>query len=128
MQQAGDCDFFVWVDKEMSPYEKGLAKYLRGMEEKRIADNDRVDAFIEEKCKEHYNKLQQDLELGQNDKVDAMIGKKKCKKHYDKLRREFGLGQNNWKMLNAAILVIILLLVFYVSDYSGTRSTKLMLK
>jgi len=66
--------------------------------------------------------------LGQNDKVDALIGKKKCKKHYDKLQQEFGLSQNNWKMLKAALLVVILFLVFYVSGYSGTRSTKLMLK
>jgi hypothetical protein len=76
MQKAGDCDFFVWADKEMSPYEKGLAKYLKEMEEKMIANNDRVHAFIEEKCKEHYDKLRRDLELGQNDKVDAMIEKK----------------------------------------------------
>jgi hypothetical protein len=40
MQKVDDCDFFVWADKEMSPYEKGLTKYLREMEEKRIADND----------------------------------------------------------------------------------------
>jgi hypothetical protein len=118
---------FFWADKEMSPYEKELAKYLREMEEKMIANNDKVNAFIKEKCNEHYDKLQRDLELGQNDKVDALIGKK-CKKHYDKLRRKFGLGQNNWKMLRAALLVVILLLVFYVSGYSGTRSTKLMLK
>jgi tRNA isopentenyl-2-thiomethyl-A-37 hydroxylase MiaE len=76
MQKVDDCDFFVWADKEMSPYEKGLTKYLREMEEKRIADNDWVDAFIEEKCNEHYDKLRRDLELGQNDKVNALIGKK----------------------------------------------------
>lgn len=63
----------------MSPYDKGLAIYLRGMEEKRIANNDILDAFIEEKCKEHYDKLRRELEFGQNDKVDAMI-EKKCKK------------------------------------------------
>jgi len=128
MQKAGDCDFFVWANKEMSRYEKGLAKYLKEMEDKRVVDNDKLDAFIEGKCKQHYDKLRRDLELGQNDKVDAMIGKK-CKKHYDKIRREFGLGQNTtWMMLRAALLVAILLLVFYVSGYSGTKSTKLMLK
>jgi hypothetical protein len=129
MQKAGDCDFFVWADKEMSPYEKGLAKYLKEMEDKRVADNDRFDAFIEEKCNQHYDKLRQDLELGQNDKVDAMIGKKMQKKHYDKIRQEFGMGQNTtWMMLRAALLVVFLLLVFNVSGYSGTRITKLMLK
>jgi hypothetical protein len=60
----------------MSPYEKGLAKYLKEMKDKRVVDNDRFDAFIEEKCKQHYDKLRRDLELGQNDKVDTMIGKK----------------------------------------------------
>jgi hypothetical protein len=53
-----------------------LAKYLKEMEKKRIADNDRFDAFIEEKCKQHYDKLLRNLEFGQNDKVDAMIEKK----------------------------------------------------
>jgi hypothetical protein len=61
MQKASDCDFFVWVDKEMSPYENDLVKYLREMEEKMNADNNRVDAFIGEKCKEHYDKLWRDL-------------------------------------------------------------------
>jgi len=70
---------FFWADKEMSPYEKELAKYLREMEEKMIANNDKVNAFIKEKCNEHYDKLQRDLELGQNDKVDALIGKKNAR-------------------------------------------------
>ncbi len=68
------------------------------MEERRHADNDRVDELIERKCKEHYDTLR------------------------------LGLGQNNGKMLRAALLVVILLLVFYFSGYSGPRSTKLMLK
>jgi len=127
MQKAGDCDFFVWADREMSLYEKGLAKYLRGMEEKKTADYDRISSYMEEKCIEQCDKLQRDLELGQNDKVDALIGKK-CKKHYNKLRQELGLCQNNSKMLKAAFLVVILVLLFYVSGYSETRSTKLMLK
>jgi len=45
----------------MSPYENDLVKYLREMEEKMNADNNRVDAFIGEKCKEHYDKLWRDL-------------------------------------------------------------------
>lgn len=79
MQKAGDCDFFVWANKEMSHYEKGLAKYLKEMKDKRVADNNRFDAFTEEKCNQHYDKLRRDLELGQNDKVDAMIGKKNAR-------------------------------------------------
>jgi hypothetical protein len=57
MQKAGDCNFFVWADREMSLYEKGLVKYLREMEEKKTADNDRISAYIGEKCKEQYDKL-----------------------------------------------------------------------
>jgi len=127
MPKAGDCDFFVWADREMSPYEKGLAKYLREMEEKKTADNDRISAYIREKCREQYDILRRDLELGQTDKVDALIGKK-CKKHYAKLRQEFGLCQANSKLLKAAFLVVILVLLFYVSSYSETRSSKLMLQ
>jgi hypothetical protein len=126
MQKAGDCDFFVWADREMSPYEKGLAKYLRGMEEKKTADYDRISAYMDEKCIEQCDKLRRDLELGQNDKVDALIGKK-CKKHYNKLRQELGLCQNNSKMLKPAFLVVILVFLFYGSGYSDTKSTKLML-
>lgn len=129
MQKADDCDFFVWVDKEMSHYEKGLAKYLKEMEDKRFADNDRFDAFIEEKCKQHYDKLRWDLEVGQNDKVNAMIGKKNAKSIMIKYSGSLGWAKKTtWMMLRAALLVAILLLVFYVSGYSGTKSTKLMLK
>jgi hypothetical protein len=62
MQKAGDCDFFVWADREMSSYEKGLVKYLREMEEKKTADNDRISAYIREKCIEQYDILRRDLE------------------------------------------------------------------
>jgi uncharacterized membrane protein (DUF106 family) len=48
-----DCDFFEWADKEMSAYEKRLAQHLKEMEEKRQADNDKVEELIEKKkCKE----------------------------------------------------------------------------
>jgi hypothetical protein len=97
------------------------------MEEKKTADNDRISTYIREKCIEQYDILRRDLELGQNDKVDAFVGKK-CKKHYVKLRQELWLCQNNLKLLKAAFLVVILVLLFYVSGYSETRSTKLMLK
>jgi hypothetical protein len=70
------------------------------MKERRLADNDRVEELIERKCKEHY----------------------------DQLRRELGLGRNNRKMFWATALVIILLLVFYFSGYSGSRGTILMLE
>jgi hypothetical protein len=68
------------------------------MEERRHADNDRVEELIERKCKEHYDTLR------------------------------LGLGQNNGKMFRATALAIILLLVFYFSGYSGSRGTNLMLE
>jgi DNA-binding SARP family transcriptional activator len=49
MQKAGDCDFFEWVDKEISAYEKRLAQHLKEMEERRQADNDKVEELIEKK-------------------------------------------------------------------------------
>jgi hypothetical protein len=84
----------------MSAYEKRLTEHLQQMKERRLADNDRVEELIERKCKEHY----------------------------DQLRRELGLGRNNRKMFWATALVIILLLVFYFSGYSGSRGTILMLE
>jgi hypothetical protein len=86
LQKAGDCDFFDWADKEMSAYEKRLTKHLKEKEERRHADNDKVEELIEIKCNEHY----------------------------DKLQRELGLGQNNWKMFWITLLVVILLLVVIV--------------
>ncbi|XP_062165459.1 uncharacterized protein LOC133871982 isoform X2 [Alnus glutinosa] len=50
-KKAGDCDFFEWADKEMSAYEKRLAQHLKEMEERRQADNDKVEELIEKKCK-----------------------------------------------------------------------------
>jgi hypothetical protein len=104
MQKAGDCDYFDWADNKMIAYEEGLMKYLRGMEERRLAEKNKVDELIDQKCKEHANKLHRELELGQNN------------------------GQNNGKMFRAALLVGILVLGFYFINYSGPRSTKLMLK
>jgi hypothetical protein len=92
--------FIEWADKEMSAYEKRLTEHLQQMEERRLADNDRVEKLIEIKCK----------------------------KHYDQLRRELGLGRNNGMMFWATILVIILLLVFYFSGYSGSSGTIFMLE
>jgi hypothetical protein len=75
-------------------------EYLQQMEDRMHADNVRVEELIERKCREH------------------------C----DQLRRELGSSQNNGNMLRVALLVVILVLVFYFSGFSGPRSTKLMLK
>jgi hypothetical protein len=100
MQKARDCDFFEWPDKEMSAYEMRLMERLKDIDERRHVDNDRLEKLIE----------------------------RKCKKQYDKLWPKLGLGQNNGKMFWATALGIILLLVFYVSGYNGSRGTNLMLK
>jgi hypothetical protein len=100
MQKVNDCDFFEWADKEMYAYEKRLIEHLKNMEERRHVNNDRLEKLIERKCKEQY----------------------------DKLPRELRLCQNNKKMFRAMAFVIILLLVFYFSSYSGSRGTNLMLK
>jgi hypothetical protein len=75
-------------------------EYLQQMKDRMHADNVRVEELIERKCREH------------------------C----DKLQRELGSSQNNGNMLRTALLVVILVLVFYFSGFSGPRSTKLMLK
>jgi hypothetical protein len=36
------------------------------MEERRLADYDKVDELIERKCNEHYDQLQQELGLDRN--------------------------------------------------------------
>jgi hypothetical protein len=104
VQKAGDCDYFDWADNKMTAYDDGLMKYLRGMEERRLVEENKVDELIDKKCKEHAYKLRRELGLGQNN------------------------GQNNGKMFRAALLVGILVLGFYFINYSRPRSTKLMLK
>jgi len=45
----------------MTIYEEGLMKYLRGMKERRLAEKDKVDELIDQKYKEHANKLRREL-------------------------------------------------------------------
>jgi len=49
MNKVIDFDIFEWVDNEMSGYEKRLAQHLKEMEERRQADNDKVEELIEKK-------------------------------------------------------------------------------
>jgi preprotein translocase subunit SecF len=113
MKKAGDCDFSEWADKEMSAYEKRLEQHLKEMEERRQADNDRVEELIEKKCKEQLAQHLKEME----ETVEELIGKK-CKEQ---------LAQHG-KMFRVSLLVIILVLAFYFSSYSEPRHTNLMLK
>jgi len=114
MQKVGDCDFFEWADKKMSAYEKGLAQHLKEMEERRQADNDKVEELIGKKCKEQLAQYLKEME----EKVEELI-EKKCKEQ---------LAQRNKKMFRVLLLVVILLLAFYFCSYSEPRHTNLMLK
>jgi len=116
MQKVGDCDFFEWADKKMSAYEKGLAQHLKEMEERRQADNDKVEELIEKKCKEQLAQHLKEME----EKVEELI-EKKCKEQ---------LAQRNEKMFRVLLLVVILLLAlaFYFCSYSEPRHTNLMLE
>jgi predicted RND superfamily exporter protein len=114
MQKAGDCDFFEWADKEMSAYEKRLAQHLKEMEERRQANNDKVEELIEKKCKEQLAQHLKEME----EKVEELI-KKKCNEQ---------LAQHNGKMFRVSLLVVILILAFYFCSYSEPRHINLMLK
>jgi CHASE3 domain sensor protein len=116
MQKVGDCDFFEWADKKMSAYEKGLAQHLKEMEERRQADNDKVEELIGKKCKEQLAQHLKEME----EKVEELI-EKKCKEQ---------LAQRNEKMFRVLLLVVILLLAlaFYFCSYSEPRHTNLMLE
>jgi CHASE3 domain sensor protein len=98
----------------MSAYEKGLAQYLKETEERRQADNDKVEELIEKKCKEQLAQHLKEME----EKVKELI-EKKCKEQ---------LAQCNEKMIRVLLLVVILLLAFYFCSYSEPRPTNLMLK
>jgi type VI protein secretion system component VasF len=100
----------------MSAYEKGLAQYLKETEERRQADNDKVEELIEKKCKEQLAQHLKEME----EKVEELI-EKKCKEQ---------LAQRNEKMFRVLLLVVILLLAlaFYFCSYSEPRHTNLMLE
>jgi hypothetical protein len=74
-----------------------------------------------------YLQQMEDIMHTDNVRVEELM-KRKCREHCDQLRRELGSSPNNGNMFRVALLVVILVLVFYFSGFSGPRSTKLMLK
>jgi hypothetical protein len=93
----------------MFAYEKKLMEHLKDMEERRQANIDRFEKLIETKYKENmdqYVKLRRQLELCQ---ING------------------NLYQYRDEMFKAAVTVIILLLLFYLRGYSGSRGSNLML-
>jgi CHASE3 domain sensor protein len=139
MQKVGDCDFFEWADKKMSAYEKGLAQHLKEMEERRQADNDKVEELIGKNCKDQLAQQLKEME----EKVEELI-EKKCKEQLAQHLKEMEekveeliekkckeqLAQRNEKMFRVLLLVVILLLAlaFYFCSYSEPRHTNLMLE
>jgi len=85
MQKVGDCDFFEWADKKMSAYEKGLAQHLKEMEERRQADNDKVEELIGKNCKDQLAQQLKEME----EKVEELIEKNVRNNQRNVMRRCF---------------------------------------
>jgi uncharacterized protein (DUF342 family) len=129
MQRKGDCDFFAWANNEMTTYETKIMERLKVLDDRRNADNDRLEKLIETKVNDQYLKLEKLIEKKYNDqyvKLEKMI-EEKYKNKYVKLRWELEQCQTNGKIFRGMIVVVILLFVFYLSGYSGSRGTYLML-
>jgi len=121
--------FFAWANNEMTTYETKIMERLKVLDDRRNADNDRLEKLIETKVNDQYLKLEKLIEKIYNDqyvKLEKLI-EEKYKNKYVKLRRELEQCQSNGKIFWGMIVVVILLLIFYLSGYSGSRGTYLML-
>jgi uncharacterized membrane protein len=132
MQRTGGCDFFAWANNEMTTYETKIMERLKVLDDRRKADSDRLEKLIEKKYNDQYVKLEKLIEKKYKDeyvKLEKLI-EKKYNDQYVKLQRELELCRTNGKMFRmfrAMIVVVILLLVFYLSGYGGSRGIYLML-
>jgi len=88
-----------------------LEEHMRNMEEGRQADIDKVEKMT----------------MANIDRLEKLI-ETKHNEQYARLRLELGLCQSNIKMFWAAIVVIILGLIIYLSSYSGSKVSCLMLE
>jgi hypothetical protein len=95
----------------MTSYEKRLEEHMRDMEEGRRADIEKVEKMT----------------MSNIDRLEKLI-ETKHKEQYARLRLELGLCQSNRKMFWVAVVVIILGLVIYLSGYSGSEVSYLMLE
>ncbi|XP_062154844.1 uncharacterized protein LOC133862932 [Alnus glutinosa] len=110
-KEAGDCDFFRWADNDMTSYEKRLEEHMRDMEEGRRADIEEVEKMT----------------MANIDRLEKLI-ETKYNEQYARLRLELGLRQSNRKMFWVAVVVVSLGLVIYLSGYSGSKVSYLMLE
>jgi hypothetical protein len=95
----------------MTSYEKRLEEHMRDMEEGRRADIEKVEKMT----------------MTNIDRLEKLI-ETKHNEQYARLRLELGLRQSNRKMFWVAVVVIILGLIIYLSGYSGSKVSYLMLE
>jgi len=95
----------------MTSYEKRLEEHMRDMEEGRRADIEKVEKMT----------------MANIDRLEKLI-ETKHNEQYARLRLELGLRQSNRKMFWVAVVVVILGLVIYLSGYSGSKVSYLMLE
>jgi hypothetical protein len=95
----------------MTTYEKNFVEYLKRMEDGRQADIGRLQ-----------NRISVDMVRLEN----LMLSRNQ--ELYAKIRSELGLCDSNRKMFWAAFFMIVFVLVLYISGFSGSRVSYLMLK
>lgn len=97
------------ANNEMTTYETKIMERLKVLDDRRNADNDRLDKLIETKVNDQYLKLEKLIEKKYNDqyvKLEKLI-EEKYKKKYVKLRRELEQCQTNGKIFRGMIVVVI---------------------
>jgi len=67
MRKKSDCDYFAWADKEMTAYEMKVTECLKVLDDRRLADNDRLEKLLETKYNDQYIKLEKLIEKTIND-------------------------------------------------------------
>jgi len=79
--------FFAWANNEMTTYETKIMERLKVLDDRRNANNDRLEKLIETKVNDQYLKLEKLIEKIYNDqyvKLEKLI-EEKYKNKYVKL-------------------------------------------
>lgn len=115
MQKPGDCKLFEWADQEMCIYEKTLMERLKGKEEGMRAEIARLENLMETKLTKY------------KANIETQSGQIRLQLEMYQTREK--MYQFREKMYQAALVLVILLLLFYVSDYNNINNgrSKLML-
>lgn len=111
MQKPGDCGLFEWADHEMCIYEKSLMERLKDKEEGMRVEIARLEKLMETESTKYKANMESQFSQFQL-QLDL----------YQTKERAY---QSREKLYQAALVFIILLLLFYVCGYNNNSSCEM---